>query len=300
MAAIPHLFRTFAAANTASGRNEGLMPERPLASQTFSLMKQAKLLFALLGLLVSPSLLGQSYANLPFIDSGPIRYGIKSSTAPSMEEAVVLRLLNKNLTSVEIPYNVSRHLHNYTIEVIAEGAFSESSLEEVKLSDAIKFIEAEAFKNCPLKRFVCPAKLRHIGRMAFAWCTELEEVETDNNLKAVGPNAFRSCTKLRRFDCPPDMHTIGDYAFYCCSSLERVTLGKDMINIGVGAFDATWNLKLIVCQNPNPHPAKDAFCRDVLQNALLVVPDGCAAKYRATEGWSGFAHIMERSQVERE
>lgn len=102
---------------------------------------------------------------------------------------------------------------------------------------------------------------------------------------------------LAAFACQPDMRTIGDYTFYRCSSLERVTLG---VNIGVGACGATWNLKLIVCQNPNPHPAKDTFCRDALPNALLIVPDGCAAKYRATEGRNGFAHIVEQSQVERE
>lgn len=231
-------------------------------------------------------------------DSGPIRYGRADSKAPTQREGVVLKMLEPNLTTVNIPYNVSRGVNNFYIEIIGSGAFSNCKLESITLCQSIKHIESDAFYYCPLKKFVCPAKLRSIGRQAFAWCTELEEFTTDMNLKSIGASAFRGCSKLKRFDCPPDMHTIGDMAFMSCTSLEIVTLGRDMMNIGEMAFEAVPNLRLIVCENKRPHPAPNAFSRDVLRNTYLVVPDGCVQAYRATIGWKDFAHIIERSNLQ--
>ena len=93
------------------------------------------------------------------------------------------------------------------------------------------------------------------------------------------------------------MHTIGENAFRCCTSLEYVTLGDDMINIGEGAFSDTPNLKAIAITNRNPHDAPNAFCREVLQNTWLVVPDGCVGKYKTKKGWQDFVHVIERSKL---
>lgn len=263
------------------------------------IMKKLKTLLLVWLMAVTNAAMAQEHLNLPYFTSGPIRYGMVSEDGlTSQGEATVQLCEDKSLKSIKIPYNVSRGMINWRIEVIASGAFDGCALESVTLNDAIKFIESSAFARCPLKSFVCPAKLRGIGMCAFEWCTELEEIQTDNNLKAIGNGCFRGCTKLKRFDAPKDMHTIGSFAFFNCTSLEYVTLGDDMINIGEYAFNDTPNLKAILITNTNPHDAQDAFSNDVLQNTWLVVPDGCVGKYKARKGWQDFAHVIERSKLQ--
>ena len=261
-------------------------------------MKKLKMLLLTCFMVMTNAAMAQDHLNLPYFTAGPIQYGMVSETALTYQgEATVQRCMEPGLKHVKIPYNVSRGLTNWTIEVIACGAFDGCSLESITLNDAIKFIESQAFTRCPLKTFTCPAKLRHIGMSAFQWCTELESIHTDNNLKGIGNACFWGCIKLKRFDCPKDMHTIGENAFRCCTSLEYVTLGDDMINIGEGAFSDTPNLKAIAITNRNPHDAPNAFCREVLQNTWLVVPDGCVGKYKAKKGWQDFVHVIERSKL---
>jgi hypothetical protein len=250
--------------------------------------------------LASLNCAADDYSALPYFESGPIRYGIKSENIVTrLGEAVAVLLTDKSVKSISVPYNVSRSKTNYSIEIIGPSAFANSALESVELSDGLKYIESSAFSGCPIKRLECPPKLRLIGEKAFSWCTELEEVVTDNNLKTVGDWAFRGCTKLRRFDCPPDMHTIGDGAFGSCSALEHITLGKDIINIGAGAFAACYNIKTITCNNTAPHTIDDTwangvFATEVTNNALLIVPRGSLDIYKSTDGWKNFVHIIEQ------
>lgn len=232
-----------------------------------------------------------------FFDSGPLRYGCGNGRGPTQRQGVLLRLNDPNLRSVNVPYNVSRGVTNYYIEIVGSGAFDGCQVESVTLNDHVKHIESYAFRYCPLKSFRCPAKLRSIGREAFAWCSDLEQITTDMNLKSVGVSAFRGCTKLRRFDCPPDLHTIEAAAFMSCSSLEYVTLSRDLTNLGELAFDAVPSLKAIVCHRTRPLPAPQAFSRSVLADVWLVVPDGCVQAYRSTEGWRDFVHVIEYSQL---
>ncbi len=237
-------------------------------------------------------------SNLPYFTSGPIQYGMISEQGiTSQGEVTVQRCVDKDVKHLNIPYNVSRGMINWHVGVIAPGAFENCAIESIQLSDDIKYIESNAFRWTPLKRFECPDKLRGVGMNAFAWCTELEEFVTDANLKAIGGSCFRGCSKLKRFDCPKDMHTIGENAFNSCSSLEYVTMGDDMINIGYLAFDAVPNLKAIAITNTNPHDAQGAFSQDVLQNVWLVVPDGCLVKYKSRAGWCDFVHIIERGEL---
>ncbi len=268
-------------------------------------MKHLRHFFSLsLLTIVSLNCTADDYSTLPYFESGPIRYGIKSENILTRQgEAVVVSLIDKSVKSLSIPYNVSRSKTNYYIEVIGPNAFEGSALESIELSDGLKFIESCAFRSCPIKRFDCPPKLRLIDEKAFCWCTELEEVTTDNNLKTVGDWAFRGCTKLKRFDCPPDMHTIGEGAFGSCSALEHITLGKDMINIGTGAFAACYNIKTIICNNTAPHAIDDTwangvFSTEVTNNALLVVPRGSINTYKSTDGWKNFAHIIEQQATQ--
>ncbi len=75
------------------------------------------------------------YSTLPHFTAGPIQYGLKSADELSMGEAVLQHLVDTNLTTVEIPYNVSRSKVNFKAEIIAEGAFAGTLLQEIRLND---------------------------------------------------------------------------------------------------------------------------------------------------------------------
>ena len=70
---------------------------------------------------------------------------------------------------------------------------------------------------------------------------------------------------------------IGNYAFLGCSSLTSVVILEGVTTIGSRAFDECKNLTKMKL----PYTLKTADLRDVPTTAVITVPKGYAAIYRA-------------------
>lgn len=86
-----------------------------------------------------------------------------------------------------------------------------------------------------LKSIRLPARLRKIGRAAFAGCSDLSKIDFPMTLESVAQEAFVKCGLASVF-FPMNVVSVGERAFFGCSDLEKAHfMGKDTI-IGSGAF----------------------------------------------------------------
>ncbi len=100
-----------------------------------------------------------------------------------------------------------------------------TSVESVKLSEAIDSIHTSAFAGCSsLKEMILPATLKNISNGAFSGCSALMEINLPDKLEYIGSDAFASCTGLKSLTVPDSVTGIGLNAFFGCSSVEEITL----------------------------------------------------------------------------
>ncbi len=92
-----------------------------------------------------------------------------------------------------------------------------TSLEEMPLLNALKFIGRNAFGNSGLRTI-----------------TNLPEL-----LFTISDGAFIGCDRLEEITIPENVHTIGEYAFASCSSLSKIVIPESVTSIGKGAFRGT-------------------------------------------------------------
>ena len=164
------------------------------------------------------------------------------------------------LTSVSMP------------EVTAIGGWAFdfcSALTSVEMPK-VTTIGGAAFDVCPALTSVSMPEVTAIGTRAFFNCFALTSVEMPE-VTAIGYGAFETCIALTSVDIPASVTMIGDYAFGSCSGLTSV-----------------------YCHWEQPLECDPEFTSEVLMNATLYVPDGCADAYRSVYPWNKFANIEER------
>ena len=148
------------------------------------------------------------------------------------------------------------------------------------------------------KNSVIPNSVTSIGDYAFFYCSDLTSITIPNSVKSIGDYAFWECSGLTSVTIPNSVTTIGKKAFYDCKGLTSVTIPNSVTTIGESAFDEV-DLTTVVSfiENPFVIGGKSlswrAFSVNTFYNATLYVPVGTIDKYKATEGWKDFAHIVE-------
>lgn len=134
---------------------------------------------------------------------------------------------------------------------------NKSSLIEVKLSENVQFLPANAFgycgnlvtvtapgvellkdsafEGCSKLRNFNISKLTYIGNNAFAECTEFNPGALPETLTYIGHEAFRY-TAITEAVIPEGITAVGNSLFYGCGSLVKVTLPSTIRTIGSYAF----------------------------------------------------------------
>lgn len=137
-------------------------------------------------------------------------------------------LFDRDITMILFyaPFNTQ---DDYEIPAMVEvmgGAFANSQLKNLVLSETTKKIPADAFRDSIyLENVVIPASVRSIAE-----------------------NAFNGCKKLDNVIIPASVESIGDYAFAGCSSMENFTVSERKTEISVGShlFDGCASLSEFV------------------------------------------------------
>ena len=157
----------------------------------------------------------------------------------------------KSLTGIIIPEGVKRigngafadtGLANVTlsnsIEIIGRGAFHWcEKLTEIALPENVKELAPESFAGCRgLTSITFPEVLQTVKDHAFENCDSLVSIVLPDGVTEIGNSAFFKCTKLEHVHLPKSLKTIESDAFYNCESLKEIALPESMEKIGEGAF----------------------------------------------------------------
>ena len=140
-----------------------------------------------------------------------------------------------------------------SLKMVGEGAFKESSIEQVTFSKATTAIEKEAFAHCRSLREIdfCEG-LTSIGESAFRGC-DIRTVVIPNSVTTLLAGAFAECKNLSTVELGLGITEIGNKAFGGCHSITTLTLGGNALAIiddSVGCFDNVLNLTLIKGKEP--------------------------------------------------
>lgn len=120
---------------------------------------------------------------------------------------------------------------------IRDGEFAgRGDIVSVSLPDCLRFMDMEAFCECPeLKSVRLPAGLGSISPACFAECPKLRDIILPPELESIGEGAFLNCASLRSVTLPDTLRSIDDLSFWG-TGLEAVSIPAGVRSIGEQAF----------------------------------------------------------------
>lgn len=212
-----------------------------------------------------------------------------------------------NLTSVEFGDGVTS---------IGGDIFEDcTALTSIVIGDGVTAIGKEAFKGfTSLTSVTLGNGITSIGQSAFEGCKNLTSITIPSRATSIGYKAFNGCTGLTSITIPNSVTSINGYAFYDCSNLESVIIGNSVTSIGDGAFQNCRKLTSVIIPNSVTSIGDYAFqsCGLTLvkvdknnpititagvfssrEIAILSVPRGSKAAYKAANYWKEFMEIYE-------
>lgn len=198
----------------------------------------------------------------------------------------------------------------------------------LRINESIDSIAPQAFYGCNgLTSLRLPSALSALGQNPFVFCENLQEIAVDRNNATLAsrdgvllsrdeqtivsyPNArdgaytlpqtvssidhgpFLCSTALSALTIPESCTTIGNWAFLGCSGLRSVSLPTTLTTLGEEAFAGCGSLQTVICGGDAPLSAT-AFDDDTYEHAMLCVPRGSLADYKAADGWSRFVNYAD-------
>ena len=177
--------------------------------------------------------------------------------------------------------NIPDQINGYHVEAISAYAFDGCAMNQVRIPDTVRMIEAFAFNDCTAIQAVSiPDSVTFISGNPFTGCTALRNIKVDplhptlqrtsdgalyskrnkmilcypyalqtktytvmNETLAVGKAAFYGCDRLETIQLPASVREIEDDAFSGCRRLVRADLPESVLFIGRSAFSGCRNLR---------------------------------------------------------
>lgn len=161
--------------------------------------------------------------------------------------------INESSTIIITGYNgveqnitIPSEIAGYKVGEIGDGAFSESTVKSVIISDGITRVGYRAFADCiNLETIKLPESISYFSEEVFSNCSNLVNVSLPKDLKRISLTMFYGCSSLKNIDIPDTVTEIDNNAFYGCSSLESIDLPESLTSIGLDAFRECISLKTV-------------------------------------------------------
>lgn len=124
-----------------------------------------------------------------------------------------------------------------SLEIIGEGSFYRSGLQDVTFGTGVTTIGDLAFGECTgLTSMTIPDGVTSIGQQAFDACYGLTSITIPNSVTSLGSGAFRNCTGLTNVNISTGVTYINDSTFQNCKSLTAITIPNSVTGIGGWSF----------------------------------------------------------------
>lgn len=131
--------------------------------------------------------------------TGTYRYKITGGNTVS-----VTGLKNKKASKVTVPETVTYGGKSFRVTSIADKAFRNTEIKEVRIGNNVKTIGVSAFEGCDrMKKATLGKSVEKTGKNAFKGCRKLKSVTLRTmKLKTVGKNAFKGIDKNAKIKVP--------------------------------------------------------------------------------------------------
>ncbi|MBR5726434.1 MAG: leucine-rich repeat protein, partial [Muribaculaceae bacterium] len=136
-----------------------------------------------------------------------------------------------------------------------------------------------------------------IGDNAFNSCDGISSIEIGPKVRTIGAGAFFGCTGLTSVTIPNSVTYVSGAAFMDCSSLNSIVIGENCrfynsIGWALNIFKGCSSLTSITCLSEQAWEFHEPMFDDATYaNAVVWVPGGSEASYRATNYWNKFSQI---------
>lgn len=159
-------------------------------------------------------------------------------------ENMTASLLKGDGIVANVPSNVTVGTNKLRVTHIAGYAFSHSKSRVVRISNTVKTIEMEAFRNSRVEEVYLPNGLAKLEQFMFSGCNNLRKVKMPVTLKEIGSGAFENCQALRTVDIPSGVESIGSDAF-CNSGIDSLIIPNSVTELGNFVCSGCNNLKFV-------------------------------------------------------
>lgn len=162
-----------------------------------------------------------------------------------------------NVSSLEIPQEVSHDGMTYTVTAIGYQAFERTGVRQIQLPNTITEIQTYAFNGCEVAEINFPTALKTIGEHAFYgtniskgifhegleeignWAfygAAIDTLSLPKTLVAMGEMAFNRC-KMKTVRIPGSLKIVSKEAFAECPNLWKVVIEEGVQSLGVRPYD---------------------------------------------------------------
>jgi len=168
------------------------------------------------------------------------------------------------------------------------------------IPDRVTAIADSTFLRClQLKDVTFPAKLKSIGRMAFA-VTGIMNLDLPLSLDSIGGQAFYGNRNLISVTFPNNIRKIGEFAFFMCENLKSIIMPAGLTSITSGVIDKCPKLEMVAIPMSVKHIMDDALYSGLLKPDSLRIfgAKGSEAENFAHRVGLPFEPVMSASNVQ--
>lgn len=140
-----------------------------------------------------------------------------------------------------------------------------------------------------------PNSVDSIAVKAFAYSSNLTNLQFGNSIKTISNQAFLYCSNLLgSLFFPSSLVSIGNNAFEQCNKISEIYLPNSVVYIGEGAFSACSNLTKVSIDKTTPIYIQPYTFGYIDKNqCVLEVPQGSKPLYQDAIEWKNFINIVE-------
>lgn len=201
-------------------------------------------------------------------------------SAPQNGSVGVIGFSGAQTSTVILP----NRYENYDVNHIQYGAFADTDIEEVIMTEGYKEIGVEVFAGCKkLHQVIIPYSVKSIAMMAFHGCCNLKNINLPEALTDIGPSAFEE-SGLKNISFPKSVINVSSAAFRGCKELDNVVIPKNIKSISQAMFMQCSSLRKVTLHDELEEIQDEAFkgCESL---DYIIIPD--SVKYIGEEAFEG-------------